>query len=128
MHSEFSEILDTTEVKFLIFDTFHRESGCNPLATGLLTDIFPEEKRALVMSIFNWGIYGGYGLAFPVGRYIPELNIFGAGWRITYYGAGIIALIIGFITWLTLKEPPRQAIGETANNQNDKKVRLSSLK
>lgn len=27
------------------------------------------------MSIFNWGIYGGYGIAFPVGRYIPGLNI-----------------------------------------------------
>lgn len=37
------------------------ESGCNPLATGILSDLFPEEKRALVMSVFNWGIYGGYG-------------------------------------------------------------------
>lgn len=37
------------------------ESACNPLATGILSDIFPEEKRALVMSVFNWGIYGGYG-------------------------------------------------------------------
>jgi hypothetical protein len=26
------------------------------------------------MSIFNWGIYGGYGIAFPVGRYVPTLN------------------------------------------------------
>lgn len=53
------------------------ESGCNPLATGILTDLFPEHQRALVLSIFNWGIYGGYGIAFPVGRYIPELNAFG---------------------------------------------------
>lgn len=37
------------------------ESACNPLSTGILSDIFPEEKRALVMSVFNWGIYGGYG-------------------------------------------------------------------
>ncbi|KAJ8927295.1 hypothetical protein NQ314_020258 [Rhamnusium bicolor] len=37
------------------------ESACNPLATGILSDIFPEEQRALVMSVFNWGIYGGYG-------------------------------------------------------------------
>lgn len=42
--------------------------------TGLLSDWFPEEQRGLVMSIFNWGIYGGYGIAFPVGRYVPELN------------------------------------------------------
>ncbi|KAK9887910.1 hypothetical protein WA026_000213 [Henosepilachna vigintioctopunctata] len=100
------------------------ESGCNPLATGLLTDMFPEEKRALVMSIFNWGIYGGYGIAFPVGRYIPKLDIWGLGWRIAYYGAGIITLIVGLVTWLTLREPPRQAIGETANDDSDKDVTI----
>lgn len=45
------------------------ESGCNPLATGILSDIFPEDKRALVMSVFNWGIYGGYG------KYIIRRNV-----------------------------------------------------
>lgn len=90
------------------------ESGCNPLATGILSDIFPEEKRALVMSIFNWGIYGGYGIAFPVGRYIPKMNLFDLGWRITYYGAGVIAIVMAFLTYFTLKEPERQAIGENA--------------
>jgi hypothetical protein len=44
------------------------------MSTGILSDIFPEEKRALVMSIFNWGLYGGSGLAFPVGMYIPVMN------------------------------------------------------
>lgn len=44
------------------------------MATGLLSDWFPEEQRGLVMSIFNWGIYGGFGIAFPVGRYITALN------------------------------------------------------
>lgn len=53
------------------------ESGCNPLATGIMSDVFPEKKRALVMAIFNWGIYGGYGIAFPVGRYITKSNIWG---------------------------------------------------
>lgn len=53
------------------------EAGCNPLATGIMSDIFPESKRALVMAIFNWGIYGGYGIAFPVGRYITKLDIGG---------------------------------------------------
>lgn len=101
------------------------ESGCNPLATGLLSDIFPEEKRALVMSIFNWGIYGGYGIAFPVGRYIPPLNIWDMGWRITYYGAGVIALIIAIITGLTLREPERQAIGEDATGKNGEKKKVS---
>ncbi|XP_014216741.1 uncharacterized protein LOC106645405 [Copidosoma floridanum] len=92
------------------------EAGCNPLSTGLLSDWFDEDKRGLVMSIFNWGVYGGYGIAFPVGRYIPQLNIWGLGWRACYYGAGIIGLIMAFLTSTTLKEPERRVIGEDKND------------
>ncbi|KAL4711895.1 hypothetical protein ACJJTC_006064 [Scirpophaga incertulas] len=88
------------------------ESGCNPLATGILTDLFPEHQRALVLSIFNWGIYGGYGIAFPVGRYIPTLNAWGLSWRLCYYGAGIVGLLVAALTFLTLREPERTTIGE----------------
>lgn len=77
-----------------------------------MSDIFPEKKRALVMAIFNWGIYGGYGIAFPVGRYITKLNIADLGWRICYYGTGVLALIVAVLTGTTLKEPERQQIGE----------------
>lgn len=68
------------------------------------------------MSIFNWGIYGGYGLAFPVGRYVTKANIMNLGWRACYYIAGICTLIVGVITGVTLKEPARKSIG----NENDK--------
>ncbi|CAG2058929.1 unnamed protein product, partial [Timema podura] len=88
------------------------EAGCNPMATGLLSDIFPENKRGLVMSIFNWGIYGGYGIDFPIGRYIPKLDLWGLGWRVCYYGAGIVGLIITSLMAFTVKEPERKAIGE----------------
>jgi MFS family permease len=57
-----------------ICTSIYREAGCNPMSTGILSDIFSEDKRGLVMSIFNWGIYGGYGIAFPVGRYVPLMN------------------------------------------------------
>ncbi|XP_026470837.1 uncharacterized protein LOC113375103 [Ctenocephalides felis] len=97
------------------------ESGCNPLATGLLSDIFPEKKRGLVMSIFNWGIYGGYGIAFPIGRYITQANLFDLGWRICYYGTGILALIFAVLTGTTLKEPERKAIGEENHTDPDAK-------
>ncbi|KAL1488253.1 hypothetical protein ABEB36_015207 [Hypothenemus hampei] len=103
------------------------ESACNPLSTGILSDIFPEEKRALVMSIFNWGIYGGYGIAFPVGRYVPPLNVWGLGWRLCYYAAGIVALIFAFLTYFTLKEPERQSIGEDAANTDGKKITIWSV-
>lgn len=69
------QIFVSFDNEFFILVCLCSESGCNPMATGIMSDIFPEEKRALVMAIFNWGIYGGYGIAFPVGRYITKLNL-----------------------------------------------------
>ncbi|KAL0273122.1 UNVERIFIED_CONTAM: hypothetical protein PYX00_005874 [Menopon gallinae] len=97
------------------------EASVNPIGTGVLSDLFPEEKRALVMSIFNWGIYGGYGIAFPVGRYIPELNLWDLGWRACYYGVGIIGLILAILTGFTIKEPERKAIGEETDKGSGNK-------
>lgn len=88
-----------------------------------MSDIFPENKRALVMAIFNWGIYGGYGIAFPVGRYITRANIWNLGWRICYYGAGVLALIVAVLTGVTLKEPERKSIGEDAS-ANGKQISI----
>ncbi|GAB0099276.1 uncharacterized protein DMENIID0001_151270 [Sergentomyia squamirostris] len=96
------------------------EAGCNPLATGIMSDIFDEGKRALVMAIFNWGIYGGYGIAFPVGRYITQLNLFDLSWRVCYYGAGILGLILAILTGVTLKEPKRLTIGEENSAEAEK--------
>ncbi|XP_047343477.1 probable glucarate transporter isoform X1 [Vespa velutina] len=100
------------------------EAGCNPLATGLISDWFPEEQRGLVMSIFNWGIYGGYGIAFPVGRYVPALNAWDLGWRVCYYGAGIVGIIIAILTGLTLTEPERKTIGEENDKIKEKKISI----
>ncbi|XP_046418082.1 putative metabolite transport protein HI_1104 isoform X1 [Neodiprion virginianus] len=99
------------------------EAACNPMATGLLSDWFDEDQRGLVMSVFNWGIYGGYGIAFPIGRYVPEMNAWDLGWRVCYYGAGIVGVIIAILTGFTLKEPERTAIGEESA-ASGKKVSL----
>ncbi|KAJ8682912.1 hypothetical protein QAD02_018704 [Eretmocerus hayati] len=99
------------------------EAGCNPLSTGLLSDWFTEDKRGLVMAIFNWGVYGGYGIAFPVGRYVAALDIWGLGWRVCYYGAGAVGLLVAILTGLTLDEPERKAIGE----EDSKDVKKDSI-
>lgn len=43
------------------------------------------------------------------------MNTWGLGWRVTYYGAGIVALILALLTWFTLKDPERKSIGEDAS-------------
>jgi predicted MFS family arabinose efflux permease len=45
------------------------------------------------------------------------------GWRLCYYGAGIVGLIITLLTAFTLREPERQTIGEESGvNANDSVV------
>lgn len=95
------------------------EAGTNPLSTGILSDLFSEEKRGLVMAIFNWGIYAGIGLAFPVGRYVTEMNVGGLGWRVPYYVSGMIGLIVAALAITTMTEPKRTAISEEADNDNN---------
>ncbi|CRL01903.1 CLUMA_CG015071, isoform A [Clunio marinus] len=100
------------------------ESGCNPLATGIMSDIFPENKRALVMAIFNWGVYGGYGIAFPVGRYLTKLNLWNLSWRVCYYATGVLALIIAVLMGLTLKEPERKTTNTATTHKHSEKTSL----
>ncbi|XP_050540464.1 protein spinster homolog 1 [Daktulosphaira vitifoliae] len=88
------------------------EAGTNPLSTGILSDLFSEEKRGLVMAIFNWGIYAGIGLAFPVGRYVTEMNVGGLSWRVPYYLSGMIGVIVAALAITTMKEPKRTVISE----------------
>jgi predicted MFS family arabinose efflux permease len=103
------------------------ESGCNPLATGIMSDIFPENKRALVMAIFNWGVYGGYGIAFPVGRYITKLNLWNLSWRVCYYITGVFGLCIAVLLGLTLKEPERKSTNAQANGKQPEKTSLCKV-
>lgn len=104
------------------------ESGCNPLATGIMSDIFPENKRALVMAIFNWGVYGGYGIAFPVGRYLTKLNVWDLSWRFCYYVTGVIALVIAVLMGLTLREPERKSTNTQANSTGKEEKKKSLCK
>ncbi|CAH0773939.1 unnamed protein product [Bemisia tabaci] len=98
------------------------EAGVNPLATGILSDIFNEEKRALVLSLFNWGIYAGIGLSYPVGRYITELDLWDLGWRTPYYLTGVIAFLVAIFCAFTLSEPKRKMIGEEVEEKAEEQV------
>jgi di/tricarboxylate transporter len=41
-----------------------------------------------------------------------SISVLPQGWRLCYYGAGIVGLIITLLTAFTLREPERQTIGE----------------
>lgn len=50
------------------------------------------------------------------------MNALDLGWRMTYYGSGIAAIVLAFLTWFTLKEPERVAVGETAPKDGDDRM------
>ncbi|CAK8673998.1 uncharacterized protein LOC143468815 isoform X3 [Clavelina lepadiformis] len=83
------------------------EAGCSPLTASIVADKFSLRSRGLAMSLFNWGIYFGYGLAFTVGNYVTQANIIGQGWRWSYFLTGLPGLIMMALLITTVKEPQR---------------------
>ena len=68
----------------------------------ILADYFPPERRSIVNSIWNSGIYIGSAISsFAI------IAISKIGWRSTYNLFGLIGVVIGFLTLLVVREPER---------------------
>jgi predicted MFS family arabinose efflux permease len=82
------------------------EAGCHPPAHSLIGDIFPREKRALGIGLFNAGaavgVAGGMALIGALGQHL--------GWRAAMQIVGLMGLPLALLTYFTLKEPPRPAL------------------
>lgn len=82
------------------------EAGCHPPAHSLIGDIFPREKRALGVGLFNAGaavgVAGGMALIGALGEHY--------GWRAAMQIVGVMGLPLAALTYFTLREPPRPAI------------------
>ena len=50
---------------------------CSPISTAINADLFSPTARGIANGIFNWGIYYGYGLAFVVGIYVTQADLWG---------------------------------------------------
>jgi len=91
------------------------ESGCTPLSASLIADRFSHRSRAFAMSLYTWGIYVGYGLAFLIGIYITELNVLNQGWKFSYFITGLPGILLAFVLILFLKEPERKTIEQKSS-------------
>lgn len=84
-----------------------------PLAAGIIGDIFTEDKRALAMGIYNFGFFIGYGSSFAVGTYVSDTRIFEQPWRLPFLLCGVPGIVIAIIFLLTTKEP-RNSVKSTS--------------
>jgi MFS family permease len=103
------------------------EAGCHPPAHSLIGDIFPREKRALGVGLFNAGaavgVAGGMALIGALGESF--------GWRAAMQTVGLMGLPLAALTYFTLKEPPRplshKEMAETAVRSVGALMRRSSF-
>jgi len=101
------------------------EASVTPASWSLLADFFPENKRALPVSIFLMGPYLGAGLSLILGAEVVgwasglgaiELPMVGAlaPWQLTFMLVALPGLLMAFLLPL-LREPPRtQRLTQTA--------------
>jgi len=79
------------------------EAGGSPPAYSLLSDYFPPEKRSTALGIYSLGVPFGILFGFLIGSQVYEL----VGWRAAFFVVGIPGVLLAFLVWFTVKEPPR---------------------
>ena len=91
------------------------EAGGSPPAHAMISDYFPDNKRATALSIYSIGIYIGIMVGFPLGSYLDGLY----GWRMAFILVGLPGVLFAILFFLTVKEPERrQGVAETNDVDN----------
>jgi len=85
------------------------EAVMRPVAGSMLFELFSPSGRGLANGIFSWGVYYGYSLAFVLGIYMTQADIFGYGWRSVYVICAIPGIVMGIIIGLFLRDPRYKA-------------------
>ncbi|WP_052508053.1 spinster family MFS transporter [Sphingomonas hengshuiensis] len=79
------------------------EAGAQPATSSLVSDHFPREKRASVMSLIFLGSPAGAFLGATVGGWVAAHW----GWRMAFFALGIPGILVGLLVLLLLREPRR---------------------
>jgi predicted MFS family arabinose efflux permease len=82
------------------------EAGGTPPSQSLISDYFPQRRRALAFALFNTGPSMGGFLGFMIGGYAGDW----LGWRTAFLIAGAPGLLAALLLKLTVKEPVRGRI------------------
>ena len=85
------------------------EAGTIPPAHSMISDLYPEEKRASAMATFAMGANIGVFLAFIIGGIAGQM----LGWRWAFVIAGVPGLLLALLLRFTVREPERAAHRET---------------
>jgi MFS family permease len=85
------------------------EAGYFPAGTALLSDYYPRERRALIMSYWNIAQYVGIFVGYAIGGILAGLGL----WREAFLIAALPGLLVAFLCW-RIREPRRNQADEEA--------------
>lgn len=81
------------------------EAGCVPAAHSMIGDMFPPEKRAFAVGIFQ----AGGLLGMSIGLAAAGMAAQAYGWRAALVGIGLLGLPLALLLAFTMREPLRSA-------------------
>ncbi len=79
------------------------EAGCSPPIHSMISDYFPENKRATALAIYAMGIPISGAVGTLAGGWIGEYY----GWRMAFLLVGCPGIILSLVVYLTIREPVR---------------------
>lgn len=88
------------------------EAGCVPTAHSMIGDLFPPERRAFAISVFQaGGLAGLSGGLMLTGILADQI-----GWRLALCAVGLPGVLLGVLILLTLKEPKRRTAPQAGSS------------
>ncbi len=79
------------------------EAGGSPPSHSMISDMFPQSRRATALGIYALGIPVGSMIGALAGGVLNDLM----SWRAAFIVVGVPGLLLALIVRLTLREPPR---------------------
>jgi predicted MFS family arabinose efflux permease len=79
------------------------EAGCSPPIHSMISDYFPESKRATALATYALGIPIGGAIGTLAGGWIGEYF----GWRNAFLVVGLPGILLAAVVFFTIREPKR---------------------
>jgi predicted MFS family arabinose efflux permease len=89
------------------------ESGASPCSNSMIGDLFPPNRRATAIAIFNVAPSLGAMIAFLAGSWIAVHS----GWRAAFILAGVPGIVLAAVMFLMMPHPKRGAMDGLAATQ-----------
>ncbi|TAL39880.1 MAG: MFS transporter [Spirochaetes bacterium] len=92
---------------------------------SVLSDIFPVQKRGKAFGVLRGMAYSGLIFSLVAFSLLAD-NVPDIGWRIAYWGFGVLGIIASITIWFTLDEPVRGRTEKALSDVSEDVIRKKS--